>query len=64
MIEKGYSWAIGKSKKGASCPFLGVDNKCLIYKTRPQICRDYPQGAKCKRAEREQEEDRARRKEH
>jgi Fe-S-cluster containining protein len=24
------------------CPFLGDDNKCLIYEDRPKACREYP----------------------
>ncbi|MDN5210691.1 YkgJ family cysteine cluster protein [Fulvivirgaceae bacterium BMA12] len=28
--------------KGAPCPFLGVDNKCLVYENRPRACREYP----------------------
>lgn len=24
------------------CPFLGLDNKCLIYEDRPKACREYP----------------------
>ncbi len=24
------------------CPFLGVDNYCLIYDVRPKACSDYP----------------------
>lgn len=26
----------------APCPFLGVDNKCLVYEERPKACREYP----------------------
>lgn len=26
----------------APCPFLGIDNKCLVYKNRPKACREYP----------------------
>ncbi|HBG41843.1 MAG TPA: YkgJ family cysteine cluster protein [Porphyromonadaceae bacterium] len=25
-----------------SCPFLGEDNYCAVYKDRPKACRDYP----------------------
>lgn len=49
MLEKGHPFVIGKEKQGGPCPFLTTDNLCLIYETRPQICRDYPQGAKCVR---------------
>lgn len=28
--------------KSAPCPFLGMDNKCLVYKNRPKACREYP----------------------
>lgn len=24
------------------CPFLGSDNKCLVYENRPKACREYP----------------------
>ena len=26
----------------APCPFLGTDNKCLIYEDRPSACADFP----------------------
>lgn len=26
----------------APCPFLGHDNKCIIYDDRPRACREYP----------------------
>lgn len=26
----------------APCPFLGADNKCLVYEDRPRACREYP----------------------
>lgn len=26
----------------APCPFLGHDNKCIVYKNRPTACREYP----------------------
>jgi Fe-S-cluster containining protein len=47
MAEKKMPFAIGKPYKGAACPFLDADNSCMIYETRPQICRDYPQSSKC-----------------
>lgn len=28
--------------KTAPCPFLGDDNKCIVYKNRPTACREYP----------------------
>ena len=28
--------------KSAPCPFLGTDNKCLVYEDRPKACREYP----------------------
>jgi len=28
--------------RSAPCPFLGVDNKCLVYEDRPKACREYP----------------------
>jgi len=24
------------------CPFLGEDNKCFVYESRPKACREYP----------------------
>lgn len=24
------------------CPFLGTDNKCIVYDSRPKACREYP----------------------
>lgn len=47
MAEHKMPFAIRKPHKGAACPFLDANNLCMIYETRPQICRDYPQGAKC-----------------
>ena len=50
MAEKKHPWAIGKTHRGSPCPFLSPGNDCMIYETRPQICRDYPQkGFKCLR---------------
>lgn len=28
--------------KQAPCPFLGSDNACFIYESRPKACREYP----------------------
>lgn len=28
--------------KGAPCPFLGNDNYCMVYESRPLACREYP----------------------
>jgi uncharacterized protein len=28
--------------KSSPCPFLGEDNKCLVYEERPKACREYP----------------------
>ena len=41
MIEKKHPFAIRKEKRGGPCPFLAANNECVIYETRPQICRDY-----------------------
>lgn len=27
---------------GSPCPFLGTDNKCIVYESRPKACREYP----------------------
>lgn len=29
-------------EKNGRCPFLGDDNRCAIYRVRPQQCRTYP----------------------
>lgn len=28
--------------QSAPCPFLGGDNKCLVYEDRPKACKEYP----------------------
>lgn len=28
--------------KSAPCPFLGIDNYCSVYESRPLACREYP----------------------
>ncbi|PTB96192.1 zinc/iron-chelating domain-containing protein [Marivirga lumbricoides] len=28
--------------QSSPCPFLGYDNKCIVYKSRPTACREYP----------------------
>ncbi|MDN5204650.1 YkgJ family cysteine cluster protein [Fulvivirgaceae bacterium BMA10] len=28
--------------KQSPCPFLGNDNKCIVYDSRPTACREYP----------------------
>jgi Fe-S-cluster containining protein len=28
--------------RSAPCPFLGVDNYCSVYESRPLACREYP----------------------
>ncbi len=28
--------------QSAPCPFLGYDNKCIVYESRPKACREYP----------------------
>ncbi|MEQ8473987.1 MAG: YkgJ family cysteine cluster protein [Marinoscillum sp.] len=28
--------------KSVPCPFLGNDNKCIVYESRPKACREYP----------------------
>ncbi|MGY6558098.1 MAG: YkgJ family cysteine cluster protein [Nitritalea sp.] len=28
--------------QGSPCPFLGTDNRCLVYEERPKACREYP----------------------
>ncbi len=28
--------------QSAPCPFLGADNKCIVYDSRPKACREYP----------------------
>ena len=33
------------------CPFLGPDNKCKIYDTRPEVCRIFGSKNECKKAQ-------------
>jgi hypothetical protein len=28
--------------RSSPCPFLGADNKCIVYDQRPKACREYP----------------------
>jgi Fe-S-cluster containining protein len=28
--------------KSSPCPFLGTDNYCKVYESRPKACREYP----------------------
>jgi len=28
--------------QSSPCPFLGADNKCIVYEDRPRACREYP----------------------
>ncbi len=28
--------------QSSPCPFLGEDNKCFVYESRPKACREYP----------------------
>ncbi|MFB9212103.1 YkgJ family cysteine cluster protein [Echinicola jeungdonensis] len=28
--------------QSSPCPFLGDDNKCFVYESRPKACREYP----------------------
>ena len=28
--------------RGGTCVFQGKDNRCMVYKVRPQACRDFP----------------------
>jgi Fe-S-cluster containining protein len=41
MIQHNMPWAIGgKTKKGDMCIFF-MNDMCLIYETRPKMCRDF-----------------------
>ena len=40
MIEMKLPFVI-RELKGRPCPFLVSGNECLIYETRPQMCRDF-----------------------
>lgn len=40
MIEKKLPFVLTKSKRGGPCVFL-LNNMCLIYETRPEICRTF-----------------------
>ena len=57
MAENQMPFVIKMNGKGKKCPFLvgQVGHvSCLIYETRPEICRQYPQdGARCIRQENE-----------
>lgn len=46
-IERVTGEAIGLaySLKHSTCPFLGEDNKCRVWKNRPHICRAFPANA-------------------
>lgn len=46
MRIEGHPYAIRKAARFSLCVFLGATG-CLIYETRPQVCRDYA----CKRSE-------------
>lgn len=50
MAEKKHPFALRKRHRGGPCVFL-ANNLCVIHSTRPQICRDYPQGAQCLRSD-------------
>lgn len=32
-----------EQKPNGDCLFLGVDRRCTIYETRPQVCRNFPE---------------------
>lgn len=49
MMEKGHRYAIGKRQRGASCVFLDANRECLIYGTRPDVCREFPGDSLCPR---------------
>jgi Fe-S-cluster containining protein len=46
MLEKGYEYVIRKDHKGSPCPFL-YNTRCMIYGTRPKLCRLYPMESQC-----------------
>lgn len=45
MKEKKHPFAIKKRGLGQPCVFY--NDGCMIYETRPQICRDYPGDGHC-----------------
>lgn len=49
MKQLKHPYAMAKVYPGAPCVFLNKENKCVIYETRPQICRDYPGDDYCLR---------------
>ncbi|MEQ8550843.1 MAG: YkgJ family cysteine cluster protein [Cyclobacteriaceae bacterium] len=38
MVDEDKDWVL----KSSPCPFLGLDNKCIVYNDRPKACREYP----------------------
>jgi len=38
VMDDDQDWVL----KEAPCPFLGHDNKCIVYESRPTACREYP----------------------
>ena len=41
-----FLYALGKPL-GLACPHLGPDNRCRVYESRPQVCRDYEPDELC-----------------
>ena len=52
MQQNNMPFVVDKGGRGLPCPFF-ANKSCLIYETRPQICRDYPGRGLCKRREKE-----------
>ena len=42
-------FCLNRGNRPFSCMFLGGDNECTIYATRPRMCRQYPTGRPCER---------------
>lgn len=46
MEENDMPFVINKGGRGKPCPFL-MNNRCMIYETRPDICKKYPENGHC-----------------
>lgn len=53
IIPVGARLPTGEVSKGGAyfdCRMLDTNGDCLIYASRPQMCRDFPNGGPCPRA--------------
>ncbi|MHA2377345.1 MAG: YkgJ family cysteine cluster protein [Candidatus Thorarchaeota archaeon] len=47
MRQRNHPFILRKPYRNAPCPFLFPNKECMIYETRPQVCRDFPGGSLC-----------------